>query len=193
MDFYVVDMVIVGLILLLAIKGLVNGFSKELFNFLGLIGGIAIAARTHEMVGKIIVEEKILPEAIINYQKLLGFIAVFFATWIIFNIISSIVSKIASKEVGFISRFLGYLIGLARYLFIFSLILFGLNNADFLKEKFSKYYDKSQLFTPMVKIGEKLLYKEVNSTEERNTSKIVDVNISTTNIETTLKEDNVSY
>ena len=35
-DFNTVDMIIVGLVLFLSLKGLVNGFIKELFNFVGL-------------------------------------------------------------------------------------------------------------------------------------------------------------
>jgi membrane protein required for colicin V production len=164
MDFHIVDMVIIGLVLFLAIKGLVNGFSKELFNFLGLIGGIAVAARTHEMVGKLIAKQNILPQIAVDYQKVIGFIVVFLAIWILFNILASIISNFSSNETGVISRIIGYLIGIARYGFIFALIVFGLNNTDFLKEKLSKYYEGSKLFNPMVMVGEKLLNRESNQT-----------------------------
>ncbi|HIC77864.1 MAG TPA: CvpA family protein, partial [Sulfurovum sp.] len=44
-DFNTVDMIIAGLILFLSLKGLVNGFIRELFNFIGLIIGVAVATR----------------------------------------------------------------------------------------------------------------------------------------------------
>jgi len=196
MDFHIVDMVIVGLILFLAIKGLVNGFSKELFNFLGLIGGIAVAARIHEIIGNLIAEQNLLPNVATNYQKVIGFIAVFIAIWIIFNLISSVVEKFSSNETGIISRILGYIIGIARYGFIFALIIFGLNNTSFLKEKFAKHYEESQLFNPMAKIGEKLLNREGNQTiTETNSTVVNDTNITMdTNItqNATIQEHNVS-
>jgi membrane protein required for colicin V production len=197
MDFQIIDMVIVGVILFLAIKGFVNGFSKELFNFLGLIGGIAVAARTNELVGNLIVKQNILPETLLQYQKILGFIAVFIVIWVLFNLISSLFSSFTSDEIGVVSRFFGYLIGIVRYAFIFALIIFGFNNADFLKEKFSKYTDKSQVFAPMSIIGQQLLNKTHSENNETvtadNNSTTIDTN--STNIikdTVTTKENNVS-
>ena len=164
MDFQIIDMVIVGIILFLAIKGLVNGFSTELFNFLGLIGGIAVAARVNEIVGDLVIKQNVLPEMFTQYQKIIGFVAVFLAIWIIFNLISSLVSNFTSDEIGIISRILGYIVGVVRYAFIIALIIFGFNNADFLKEKFSKYTQDSKVFIPMSKVGEKLLNRDANQT-----------------------------
>ncbi len=175
MDFQIVDMVIVGIILFLAIRGLINGFSTELFNFLGLIGGIAVAARTNEMVGDLIIKQEILPDVLVQYQTIIGFIVVFLAVWIIFNLISSLFAGFTSEEVGVLSRLFGYLIAVTRYAFIFALIIFGFNNADFLKEKFSKYTQSSQLFAPMSMVGEKLLNRvssenNASVTSENNTT-----------------------
>jgi len=168
MGFHIVDMIIVGLVLFLAIRGLVNGFSKELFNFLSLIGGIAVAARTHTVVGKFISEQNILPDLSPDLQKLVGFATVLILILIIFNIISSIRTKLRSENPGFISRVLGYIISVARYVFIFSLIVFGVNNADFLREKLAKHYEGSKLFTPMIQLGGELL--NVNQTPDNNTT-----------------------
>jgi len=200
-QFQIVDIVVVGLILFLAIKGLVNGFSRELFNFLGLIGGIAVAARFNEQVGQLVVEQKILPEVLIAYQKVIGFIVIFVVIWILFSLISSLVSRFTSTETSIISRAFGYIIGLIRYGFIFALIIFGLNNADFLKEKFSTYYEKSQLFQPMVELGQILLNKEsnatiVSSTENNETisEAVAETNSSTPSIESnTSTESNSTH
>ena len=204
MGFHVVDMIIVGLVLFLAIRGLVNGFSKELFNFLALIGGIAVAARTNETVGKFIAEQNILPELSSDFQKLIGFATVLILILVIFNIISSIRTKFRTEAPGVISRILGYLISVARYVFIFSLIIFGINNADFLREKLSKHYENSQLFKPMVKLGGELLNantpkkdmqenitNENNALSENNDSNKSDNNISM-NLNVKLTEHNKS-
>ncbi len=194
MGFHVVDMIIVGLVLFLAIRGLVNGFSKELFNFLALIGGIAVAARTNETVGKFIAEQNILPELSSDFQKLIGFATVLILILVIFNIISSIRTKFRTQTPGVISRILGYLISVARYVFIFSLIIFGINNADFLREKLSKHYENSQLFQPMVELGRELLNAnntpEENITNKNNISS--DNNVSNENNDTNRSDNNIS-
>ena len=196
MDFQVIDMVIVGIILFLAIKGLVNGFSTELFNFFGLIGGIAVAARTNETLGNLLVKQNILPEALLQYQNVIGFVAVFIIIWVLFNLVSSLVSTFTSDEIGIVSRIFGYFVGIARYAFIFALIIFGFNNADFLKEKFSTYTEKSQVFVPMSMIGKKLLNKinsdnnETVSAESNSTT--IDTNSTNTIEDNSTKENNVS-
>jgi len=181
MDFHIVDMIIVGLTLFLAIKGLVNGFSKELFNFIAIIGGVAVAARNNEAVGELIAKQAILPEMSIDFQNFIGFIIILLLILFIVSFISSIVSRLGAEKPGFISRFIGYLLSLIRYVFIFSLIVFGISNADFLKEKLAKYYDGSQLFQPMVDIGQKLLNvqevsKTVVSHDQNNSNLTVDTN-----------------
>lgn len=192
MGFHVVDMIIVGLVLFLAIRGLVNGFSKELFNFLALIGGIAIAARTNETVGKFIAEQNILPELSSDFQKLIGFATVLIFILIIFNIISSIRTKFRTETPGVISRILGYLISVTRYIFIFSLIIFGISNADFLREKLSKHYEKSQLFQPMVELGGELLDADKTSEENVQENITKENNASSENNDTNRSDNNIT-
>jgi len=188
MGFHIVDMIIIGLVLFLAIRGLVNGFSKELFNFLALIGGIAVAARTNTIVGKFISEQNILPDLSSDFQKLVGFASVLILILIIFNIISSLRTQFRTEDPGFFSRLLGYLISVARYVFIFSLIIFGINNADFLREKLAKHYEGSQLFNPMIQLGGALL--NTNQTPKENTSS--ENNTSNENNDTNQSDNNIS-
>ena len=185
MDFQIIDIVLIAITLFLAIKGLVNGFSKELFNFLGLIGGIAVAARINDIVGDLIVKQEILPESMVQYQTVIGFVAVFVIIWIIFNIISSIFTGFSSDEIGIISRFFGYLIGVVRYASILALIIFGFNNSTFLKEKLANYIQNSKLFEPMFKVGKTILDSDNNLTIvlENNSSKI-DTNSTNSTIST---------
>ncbi len=189
MDFQTIDIIIIGITIFLAIKGLVAGFSKELFNFLGLVGAIAVASRLNGVVADLIIEQNILPESAVEYQKAIGFVALFLALWIIFNIISSIVSNFGSDdEIGVISRILGYLIAFIKYASILSLIVFGLNNSDFFKEKLSKYTQESQLFKPMSQIGADILNKSYINIENNTTSV---ENNSTKDVNST-KDNNIS-
>ena len=165
-----VDMIIVGLILFLAIKGMVNGFTQELFNFIALIGGVAVAARVHTIAGEKFSELNILPNITTEVQNFIGFLTTFIIIWAIISFISSIITRISSDTPGFMSRFIGYIIGTIRYVAIFSLIIFGISKADFLRENLAKHYANSQLFVPMSKIGANLLNLDSNQTKEQNTT-----------------------
>lgn len=197
MDFHMVDMIIVGLILFLAIRGLVNGFSKELFNFLALVGGVTVAAREYTPVAELINEQNILPTMNADFQKFVGFLVIILVVWIVFSIISSLVTRFTSTTPSFISRILGYLISVGRYIFIFSVIIFGISNSDFLKENLSKHYKGSQLFTPMATIGAQLLNMEQKTKQalsnENNKSNTTDTNLSVDLNKLTLNEHNSSH
>jgi len=177
-SFQMVDMIIVGLILFLAIRGLVNGFSKELFNFLALVGGVAVAARAYTTVAKFIKQQNILPSMNLDFQNFIGFAVTLVVIWMVISLISSIITQLSSTEPGFISRFLGYIIGVTRYIFIFSLIIFGISNSDFLKKNLSKHYANSQLFAPMTTIGAQLLDMNETQNEKSVTGENNESNIS---------------
>lgn len=178
MGFNTVDVVIVGLAAFLAIKGLINGFTKELLNFIAIIGGIVVASNYNTTVIELLNKENIIPTISDSYAKIAGFLIIFIAIWLVTRVIASILSN--SDSHGIVSRFLGYLISFARYLFIFSLIIFGINRSDHpFKEKVSSFQEKSKIFEPMSEIGSKLLNIDLKATaeSENNTTSSNEVNI----------------
>ena len=185
MGFHIVDIVIVSLILFLAIKGLVNGFSKELFNFITIVGGVALAARFNTTVVDLINAQNIVPTISENYSKIIGFVVIIVAIWIVIGLISSIITKLASEDPSIISRILGYILSAARYLFIFSLIVFGINQSDFFKNEAAKLKAETKLFIPMTTIGATLLNMDTNTSikdvisskdEANNTIRTIEMN-----------------
>jgi len=174
MEFETFDIVIVGLILFLSLKGMINGFAKELFNLFGLVGGIALASRVNTQVGKLISDNIYhLNEPSL---KLVGFIATLLAIWLVFTMVSSILETLSSDEIGFFSRILGYLLSIAKYIAIFAIIVVGIEKSDFLSEKFSKHYENSQLFPVLSEIGNQLLNNE--KTKKSKNTKNSDINLS---------------
>ncbi len=179
MGFHIVDIVIVSLAAFLAIKGLVNGFTKELLSFITIVGGITLAAKFNTTVVELINKEEIVPTISDSYSKIIGFVIILVAVWLIIGVISSIIEKFTSNETGIFSRLFGYIISFARYIFIFSLIIFGVNQSDFFKDDASKLKKETKLFSPMSKIGASLLNIDINKTvtsvkSENNTTDTVD-------------------
>jgi uncharacterized membrane protein required for colicin V production len=172
MGFHIVDITIVALIAFLAIKGLVNGFTKELLNFIAVVGGVLLAARYNSHVISFINEQNLgitIPE---EFAKLIGFILIILAVFIIVSLLSTIITSLTSSTTSFLSRVAGYLLSAARYVFIFSLIIFGVSQSDFFKKSATQFKEKTQLFQPMTDIGMQILNIDINETMSNVTQKV---------------------
>jgi uncharacterized membrane protein required for colicin V production len=184
MELTTIDFIIIGLILFLSIKGIVTGFTHELLNFIGLVGGVALASRANMEVGNFI-HNNIYPIDSEPTLKLIGFVATLLLVWMLFSFISSIINKISSNEISIISRILGYGITILRYIAIFAFILIGIQKSEFLSEKLLKHYQTSKTFPILTEVGMKLL-NENNITKESNSSvtkKSSDINLSSINLD----------
>jgi membrane protein required for colicin V production len=188
MGFHIVDIIIVVLVTFLAIKGLVNGFSKELLNFITIVAGVMIAARYNTIAVQLINEENLLPQIPDEFAKIVGFLLIVVAIWLLIGFISSIITKLTSKPSGFLSRLLGYILSVARYLFIFSLIIFGVSQSEFFKKSATKFKNESKLFEPMTQLGANILNIDLNQTivEESNltntTKEVTETNVTEVNL-----------
>lgn len=172
MGFHIVDITIVALIAFLAIKGLVNGFTKELLNFIAVVGGVLLAARYNSHIIAFINEQNLgitIPE---EFAKLIGFILIILAVFIIVSLLSTIITSLTSSTTGFLSRVAGYLLSAARYVFIFSLIIFGVSQSDFFKKSATQFQEETQLFQPMSDIGMQILNIDINETVNSAVQKV---------------------
>lgn len=145
------DMILGGIILFLSIKGFISGISREVFSFVGFIVGISVATRFNMDVGNFINQE-IFPINKKETIELLGFISIFISILIASAVASNIFSMITTP-VHFISRLLGYILSITKYVIIFSMIIVGVQHSDFLDKKLKKYYKDSQIILYSHDIG----------------------------------------
>ena len=178
MELTAIDFIIIGIILFLAIKGFFTGFTTELLNLLGLIGGIGLASRENIRVGKFI-SENIYPITDESALELVGFIITFLGVFILFNVISSAINRIS--YIGLFSRILGYGVAVVKYIAIVGVILYGLKASQFLSDKIFQNYEDSKVLPILLDVGSKLLNQDKNiSFSDINSSK--DINLSNFNL-----------
>lgn len=182
MGFHIVDIVIVALVAFLAIKGLVNGFVKELLNFITIVAGVILAARYNIFVVERINEQNLVPQIPEEFAKIIGFILIIVSIWLLVGFISSIITKLTSRPSGFFSRLIGYILSAARYLFIFSLIIYFINQSEFFAKSATKFNNETKLFQPMSEIGATILDLNQTVVSDVNTTNIKEVNIKKVNI-----------
>ncbi|MEO1923560.1 MAG: CvpA family protein [Nautiliaceae bacterium] len=151
------DAVIIGITLILGIKGFFNGIIKEISGLIGIIGGLIAASKYHHQAGNYInsyIFKIPNPSAI----DLVGFIAVFVGVWLFIVFIGFLFSKILKiSALGGIDKILGFLFGSLKFFLLISVIIVLLYQVAFIREYAKKYVQNSFMFPVMLKVGDKIM------------------------------------
>jgi len=151
------DIAIATIVIILGIKGMVNGFIRELFGMVGLVGGIYLGSRLNETVGHFI-DQNIYHVENLAALKLIGFVGVLAGVWIVAVTLGAIFSSLThASGLGFINRLLGFVVGGGKYFLIFALIFTALSNITLVKENLGKYITDSQLYPYLLSAGSYLI------------------------------------
>ena len=151
------DAFIVGITLILAIKGFFNGFIKEVAGLIGVIGGFYIASRYYEKVGEFI-NQNLLNIPNKSAIDLVGFIGIFLLFWGFCMFLGFLFSKILKvSSLGFMDRLFGFLFGGLKFFLIISIVVASLYRIEFLKDKMEEFIKNSQIFPILVLIGSEIM------------------------------------
>lgn len=162
-DFNYFDVTIGAIVLILGIKGFMNGFIKEVFGLVGLVGGVYFASRLSGDAATFIDSTFIHIENT-ALLKLVGFLAILIIIWLSATILGSIFSKLTSVSgLGFINRFLGFVAGGGKYFLIFALIITALSNVTLVKDNLEKYVHNSVLYPYLKAVGSSIIHLDPKS------------------------------
>jgi len=191
------DIIVIALILLLSIKGLINGFIKELFGAIGLIGGIFVASYYNTAVAEYI-HTNITDAISIKVLNLLSLIIIFALFWGIISAIGKGVNHLSSNDyISATSRLGGMLVKMVKLFFIFSLIVYAFSTKPQVQKDFKNIIESSKLFPLLQNAGSAILNmavmsndvnNETNATKDNNQSKIVTAKESNQSNNTTMQE-----
>jgi len=157
-DFNYFDITIGAIVLILGIKGFMNGFIKEIFGLAGLVAGVYFGSRFANTAAAFI-NSHFLQMQNTTLLKLLGFLAVLIIVWLGATVLGSVLSKLTSVSgLSFINRLFGFIAGGGKYFIIFALIVTALSNVTLVKENLQKYVDHSVLYPYLVATGSKIIH-----------------------------------
>ncbi len=179
MDFNYFDVTIAAIVLILGIKGFMQGFIKEVFGLVGLVAGVFFASRYASDAAAFITANflQIENESLL---KLVGFLFILIIIWLSATILGSIFSKLTNQSgLGFLNRLFGFVAGGGKYFLIFALIVTALSNVTLVKDNLEKYVKDSVLYPYLKEAGAYLI--------KLDTSKL---GIDTSNIKTVSTENN---
>ena len=147
------DLVVGGIVLLLGLKGILNGFFKEVFGLVGIIGGVFVASRFANEAGTYISNMVFHfdNQSAINFT---GFLVVLAGFWAVMVVVGALFKKLVSASgLGIFDKILGFVFGASKFFLIGSIIVYAIYNMKTLRENLKKPMEGSILFPVMVETG----------------------------------------
>ena len=156
MDFSIFDLIVGSIILLLGLKGILNGFFKELFGLFGIVGGIFIASRVANDVGTLLSNAifKFDSPAAINFLGFLTTLAIFWGTMIGIGLLFKKFVKLSG--LGIFDKILGFVFGSGKFFFIASVIVYSVYNFKAVRDNFNM--EGSIMFPALVETGRFIMH-----------------------------------
>ncbi len=141
-----VDITIVGIALILGIKGFIYGFTRAFASFFGLAAGLFAAARLSHDAATLI-DRYLLSLQNKALLEMLGFMSILGAVWLGCVILAAIfVHYRAELSLTPLSRILGWLSTTLKYLLVAALLVVLAEHFEFLHAKLQRLTQKSLLY-----------------------------------------------
>lgn len=147
------DLVVGALILLLAIRGVINGFVREFFGFVGIVGGVYGASVYGSSVGEWI-SANIYTFKNPSAVSLVGFLVLLAMIWGIALILAEVVQRLVHlSALSGLNRILGFCFGALKVFMIFAILIATITNIQFAKNIIEKYTQESYLYPILLSTG----------------------------------------
>ena len=157
MEFNYFDLVVSVIILFLGLKGIINGFFKELFGLLGIVGGIFVASRVGDEVGQKLSDMifKFDNDAAISFT---GFLVTLATFWLLMVGVGYIFKQLSNiSGLGAVDKIFGFVFGASKFFLIASIIAFSAYNIKAIKNSIDSSLQNSVVFPIMVKTGQYIM------------------------------------
>ncbi|MDD2782211.1 CvpA family protein [Sulfuricurvum sp.] len=162
MDLNYFDVAVGSIVLLLGLKGLLNGFSKEVFGLAGIVGGVFVASHIGGIIGKF------LSDSLFHFEtatatNLVGFVFALGIFWLLMVALGAGFKKLSALSgLGPVDRILGFVIGSSKFFFIISIIVYALFSVTAIRENFEEKMSNSFFYKPMFATGDFILHIETD-------------------------------
>jgi membrane protein required for colicin V production len=166
MEFNYFDIAAASIILLLGLKGIINGFFKELFGLVGIVGGIFIASRVGDGVGTYI-NDLIFHFESSGAVSFAGFLATLALFWVVMLTVGYMFKKLTDLSgLGIFDKILGFLFGASKFFLIAAVIAHAAYNIKAVRTTLDSTLQTSVLFPILVDTGAFIM--KIDPTEVTN-------------------------
>jgi len=148
------DLGVSAVILLLGLKGLLNGFFKELFGTIGIIGGIYVGSRYATETGAFLSDKLFHFEnsAVITFTGFLATLAVF---WIVMALVGGFFTKLTSMTgLNTADKIMGFILATTKIFLILSVTVYALSNIKIIQSTIGETMQNSILYPVLKQAGQ---------------------------------------
>jgi len=164
------DIVVVSLVVILGLKGLFRGFTKEFFGLVGIIGGVFVASRLSIDTGEIV--NSMIPMQNENTILLVGFIVALVLFWIFAYIIGTILSQVFKMSgLGIFDRLLGFVFGAGKIFLLFAIISYAVSQVQIINDNLAPKLENSVVFPLLKDTGSYIIQLDTGDFQEEVTEK----------------------
>ncbi|MDD3770436.1 CvpA family protein [Sulfuricurvum sp. IAE1] len=162
MDLNYFDVAVASIVLLLGLKGLLNGFSKEVFGMVGIVGGVFVASHLGGIIGHF------LSDTVFHFEtataiNLMGFVFALGIFWLLMVALGSGFKRLSTLSgLGTLDQILGFVVGSSKFFFILSIIVYALFSVTAIRENFEEKMAQSFFYEPMMATGNFILHIETD-------------------------------
>ena len=154
------DYAILALILILGVKGILNGLIREFFSLLGIVGGVLLASRlvpvASELISTYVI--KISNPSLLNLS---AFLAVLISFWLLCMLLSSILFRlIKMANLGALNKLGGFVFSTSKMFLIIAVITACLANIEFVNSKLKDIEEKSFVYPHLKSFGSFIINNE---------------------------------
>lgn len=166
------DIVVLTLVVILGLKGLFRGLTKELFGLIGIVGGVFVASRLASDVGEVV--NSVIPMENENTIALAGFVLSIVVFWVLAYLIGMILEKIfCASGLGIFDRLFGFIFGAGKIFLLFSVISYAVTQVKAINDALVPKLKDSIVFPILTKTGSYIL-KLDTSNFQKNVTKQLD-------------------
>ncbi|MBQ8608701.1 MAG: CvpA family protein [Campylobacter sp.] len=159
------DIIVIAVVVILGIKGVINGLIKEVFGLIGIIGGVIIASRNANLVGEQI--SLYLYELSDSAEFFFGFLLALLLFWFICLLLGNLLSKMLKMSgLGFVDRLLGFFVGAAKIFLVLAILAAIVSKISILNQKISPYFEGSKVYPILLSAGQFIMAMDISSVKD---------------------------
>ena len=159
------DIIIIAVVIILGIKGIINGLIKEVFGLIGIIGGVIIASRNANLVGDLI--SLYIYQLSDSAEFFFGFLLALLVFWFVCLMLGNLLSKMLKMSgLGFVDRLLGFFVGAAKIFLVLAILAAIVSKISVLNQKISPIFEGSKVYPILLRAGQFIMAMDVSKVKE---------------------------
>ncbi|MBQ3166673.1 CvpA family protein [Campylobacter sp.] len=159
------DIIVIAVVVILGIKGVINGLIKEVFGLIGIIGGVIIASRNANLVGEQI--SLYLYELSDSAEFFFGFLLALLLFWFVCLLLGNLLSKMLKMSgLGFVDRLLGFFVGAAKIFLVLAILAAIVSKISILNQKISPFFEGSKVYPILLSAGQFIMAMDISSVKD---------------------------